>query len=82
MLDRFRQGYCNILDDALSNRWKAAPCDWSAYDDMRIAVEQERINHVAAPQKCPESYACVLWDQVTKKGREKTWVRFMRIPNR
>jgi len=49
-----------------------------------LATEPFRINHLAAPQTCPPSYACVLYDQFIDMAKRRTAtsaVRFIRVPN-
>lgn len=50
-----------------------------------LATEPFRINHLAAPQTCPPSYACVLYDQFIDMKQRRTAtsvVRLVRVPNR
>jgi hypothetical protein len=51
-------------------------------ESVLLATEPFRINHVAAPQICPPSYACVLYDQHAAGRKDKSVVRFIRVPNR
>ena len=48
---------------------------------VKIATEHRRVNHLAAPQICPPSYAAVFWDQHFRKRGDASEVKFMRIPN-
>ena len=60
-------------------RWKSGT--WE--DSKLIAIENFRINHVAAPQKCPPDYAAVWWDEFkTEKRGKPTKLRFAGIPNK
>ena len=50
-----------------------------------LATETFRINHLAAPQTCPPSYACVFYDQFIDMAKRRTAtsvVRFVRVPNK
>jgi hypothetical protein len=57
-------------------RWAGGK--WGASE--LVATENGRINHVAAPQRCPPNYAAVWWDTRAEKGPGE--VRFARVPNR
>ena len=50
-----------------------------------LATGPFRINHLAAPQTCPPSYACVLYDEFIDMAKRRTAtsaVRFIRVPNK
>jgi len=60
-------------------RWKGGQWEPSEF----VAAEGSRINHVAAPQTCPPSYAAVWWDmrpRATRRGGGA--LRFVRVPNK
>jgi len=59
-------------------RWKGGK--WEP--PVRVATEQRRINHLAAPQVCPPSYAAIFWDQHFEKRTDPSEVKFVRIPNK
>ena len=47
-----------------------------------VATEAKRINHLAAPQICPTSYAAIFWDQHFRTRYDPSEVKFVRVPNR
>ncbi|MFH0980825.1 MAG: sialidase family protein [Planctomycetota bacterium] len=50
---------------------------------VKVAEDTVRINRLAAPQRCPPSYAAVLWDHVVQKGEPGPGgIRFARVPNK
>jgi hypothetical protein len=51
-------------------------------ESVKIAEQRRRINHLAAPQICPPSYAAVFWDQHFRKRDDPSEVKFVRVPNR
>ncbi|MFH0919330.1 MAG: putative Ig domain-containing protein [Fibrobacterota bacterium] len=58
-------------------RWKEGV--WGAA--VTVATETDTINRLAAPQQCPPSYACVLWDRyIAYPTVAATWVKFARVP--
>ena len=58
-------------------RWKGGA--WQP--SVKIATERQRINHLAAPQICPASYAAIFWDQHFNKRTDPSEVKFVRVPN-
>ncbi len=59
-------------------RWK----DGKWENSQLVASEPSRINHVAAPQKCPPNYAAVWWDMRPRTAKTRGELRFARIPNK
>jgi hypothetical protein len=53
---------------------------WS--ERVRLATEPFRINHLAAPQISPPSYAALFYDQWVNDFKKPSVVRFIRVPNR
>ncbi|MFH1024952.1 MAG: sialidase family protein [Planctomycetota bacterium] len=50
---------------------------------VKVAEDPVRISRLAAPQRCPPSYAAVLWDHVVQKGEPgPDGIRFARVPNK
>ena len=49
---------------------------------VKLATEDRRINHLAAPQICPPSYAAVFWDQHSRSRVDPSEVKFVRVSNR
>jgi hypothetical protein len=58
-------------------RWK----DGRWEPSVRLATETRRINHLAAPQFSPPSYAALFWDQHFRTRTEPSEVKFLRVPN-
>ena len=59
-------------------RWKAGT--WEPA--VTVATETDAVNQLAAPVQCPPDYVALFWDQRWTSARDKSWVRFVRIPNR
>lgn len=49
---------------------------------VKIHTEQVLLNQVAAPVFSPPDYAAVFWDQRRPSSKAKSFVKFMRIPNK
>ncbi|MFH1023708.1 MAG: sigma-70 family RNA polymerase sigma factor [Planctomycetota bacterium] len=60
--------------DIRLRRWAG---EWSAVETLH--TETEKLNKLAAPVVSPPDYAPVFWDNVAVGDR--SWVKFMRIPN-
>ncbi|MFO7900856.1 MAG: hypothetical protein R6V58_17565 [Planctomycetota bacterium] len=58
-------------------RWKGGA--WG--ESVKIATERRRINHLAAPQYSPPSYAAIFWDPHFEKRTQPSEVKFVRVPN-
>jgi len=62
-------------------RWTGESPAWGP--SVKIAVEQAQLNVVAAPLVSPPDYAAIFWDQRRPKAKgAKSFVKFMRIPNK
>lgn len=64
--------------EILYRRWAGGKWGGSAV----VATESVRINHLAAPQKCPPNYAAVWWDTRPQTAKGQGEVRFARVPNK
>ncbi|MFH0919127.1 MAG: putative Ig domain-containing protein [Fibrobacterota bacterium] len=61
----------------LYRKWAGG--SWSA--GVELATETVRINRMAAPQICPPTYACVLYDELKQVSGQSTWIKFIKIPS-
>ena len=61
----------------LYRKWAGG--SWSA--GVELATETVRINRMAAPQICPPTYACVVYDQLRQVSGQPTWIKFIKIPS-
>lgn len=59
-------------------RWKAGA--WEPA--VTVTTETDPVNHIAAPVRCPPDYVAFLWDQRWTNAATRSWVRFVRLPNR
>ncbi|MFH1022606.1 MAG: sialidase family protein [Planctomycetota bacterium] len=52
-------------------------------DAVKLAEDAVRINRLAAAQRCPPSYAAILWDHLVRKDETgPDGIRFMRVANK
>ncbi len=59
-------------------RWK----DGTWEEPVTLSTERQRINHLAAPQYSPASYAALFWDYHVETRADPSEVKFVRVPNR
>ncbi|OGS35639.1 MAG: hypothetical protein A2293_01440 [Elusimicrobia bacterium RIFOXYB2_FULL_49_7] len=48
---------------------------------VELATETVRVNRMAAPQICPPTYACVVYDQLKLVSGQSTWIKFIKVPS-
>ncbi|MFH0980154.1 MAG: hypothetical protein V2A79_01265, partial [Planctomycetota bacterium] len=77
--------FCFYIKKAADDKYEIRYRRWSGgkWGPSEVVVtEPGRINHLAAPQKCPPNYAAVWWDTRPQTPKGQGEVRFARVPNK
>jgi hypothetical protein len=78
--------YVKYIRDDDSKTWEIRFRRWASgkwEPSVLVATDTVRVNRLAAPRRCPPSYAAVLWDHIVAEGEPgPDGIQFARTPNR